>query len=97
MIIVRGSIQTTSENLPEVLRLSLDHVQRSRIESGCISHSAAVDAENQCKVVFYEEWRDMPALQKHFEVPESKSFVQNISLLSISSPQIRMFNASEVG
>ena len=63
MIIVRA------EQVDEALRLSRQHVERSRAEPGCIAHAVHRDAENPLRLVFVEKWVDMAALQLHFCVP----------------------------
>jgi quinol monooxygenase YgiN len=39
MILVTGSILAREAAFDDVLRLSLEHVERSRKEPGCISHA----------------------------------------------------------
>ena len=94
MIIVWGSIETTPEHLAEVTRLSLEHVQRSRKEPGCISHSVQTDVENPCRLIFFEQWEDQQALQTHFAVPASGEFVTNVTKLATSQPLIRLFQSN---
>jgi quinol monooxygenase YgiN len=97
MITVWGSIEAKAGNLEEVVRLSLEHVHRSRLEPGCISHSVQADVENDHRLVFFEEWADMPALQVHFAVPESGAFVASVSALAVGPPQIKIFESTQVG
>ena len=80
----------------ELLDHSLEHVRRSRLEPGCIMHSAQLDTENELRVVYYEEWADMAALQAHFEVPESKDFVEKISALCTTPPVMKIYNATQI-
>lgn len=96
MIIVHGSIVALQEERDEVLRLCLEHVARSRQEPGCISHNVSVDAEDSRRLNFFEEWEDMAALQKHFQVPESAQFVQRVTALSAQPPELRIFEASQL-
>ncbi len=96
MVIVWGSMETTTERLEEALKLSLEHVHRSRGEPGCIRHDVHIDAENRARLVFVEEWEDMPALRAHFAVTESRAFVEKASRLAVRPPEIRIFEASEV-
>jgi hypothetical protein len=44
MIIVTGSVHARPEALDEVLRLSLEHVHRSRLEPGCLLHFAVPES-----------------------------------------------------
>ncbi len=93
MIIVRGAIEVAPDNWEEVMRLSLEHVERSRLEPGCISHAVHVDAENPNRLVFFEEWESMEALQTHFRVPESVEFVKAAGALASAQPEIHIFEA----
>ena len=96
MIIVWGSIEAKPEALDEVSRLSLEHVNRSRGEPGCISHSVQRDVENPNRFIFFEQWQDMGALQTHFAVPESQGFVTSVAALATSAPQIKIFESSQI-
>lgn len=93
MIIIHGSIAARADTLDELLRLSLEHVRRSRLEPGCINHGVAQDAENPLRLVFYEEWMDSAAVTAHFAVPESRSFVAEAGRLATAKPMIRLYEA----
>ena len=97
MIIVHGSIEIAPDNREDAMRLSLEHVTRSRTEPGCISHAVHVDAENTNRLMFFEEWADMDALQTHFQVAETMDFLKQIQAIGTTDPSLRMFEASEVG
>jgi quinol monooxygenase YgiN len=96
MIIVWGSIETSSDHRDEVVKLSLAHVHCSRQEPGCLCHSVQVDVENRNRLVFYEEWESMAALQAHFEVPESGGFVEAVTKKTIAPPDMKMFDATPI-
>ena len=96
-IIVWGAIEAKPEHFDQVLALSLEHVHRSRLEAGCISHSVNIDAENSMRLVFFEEWQDMAALQAHFALPASNEFVRSVNEMAAESAEMRIFEASEVG
>ena len=96
MILVTGSVVVRPDAVDEALRLSLDHVQRSRTEPGCRSHSVLVDAEDACRLVFHEEWDDAAALAAHFAVPASLQFVGALSALAVGAPSMQVYEASPV-
>jgi quinol monooxygenase YgiN len=96
MIIVWGSIEVLADKLEDVVQLSLEHVHRSRNEPGCISHSVQADLENRNRLIFFEEWEDMSALQTHFKLPESGNFVSNVSKLAVGPPSIKIFESTQV-
>jgi quinol monooxygenase YgiN len=95
MIVVWGSIEAIAGKLAEAVQLSLEHVHRSRQEPGCISHNVHTDVENGNRLIFFEEWADMAALQTHFAVPESGQFVENISTLAVGPPAIKIYEATQ--
>jgi quinol monooxygenase YgiN len=78
MIIVTGSILAREDTFDEVLRSSLEHVERSRKEPGCISHDVHVDCQNPMRLFFFERWADEAALRTHFAVEDSKMFVRSL-------------------
>jgi len=95
MIIVHGAIEIDPEHWEDAMELSLEHVERSRAEPGCISHAVHIDAENPNRLVFFEEWQDMAALQTHFQVPASGEFIQKLEALATSKPEMHIFEAEQ--
>jgi quinol monooxygenase YgiN len=96
MILVWGSVEALDESLEEMLRLSLEHVARSRGEPGCISHTVSIDAENQKRLNFFEEWKDLDALHRHFEVSASVEFAARLVKLSTEPPELRIYDSSRI-
>ena len=96
MIVVWGSVEALDESLEEMLRLSLEHVSRSRVEPGCMSHTVSIDAENHNRLNFFEEWQDMDALQQHFEVSTSIAFAARLVELSAEPPDLRIYDSSRI-
>jgi len=93
VIIVTGSITAQEGSVDEVLRHSLEHVHRSRLEPGCLLHTVHQDVENPNRVVFLEHWTDRDALLAHFGVTASGAFVQAISALADGAPTIEIYDA----
>src|SRR5215208_1516593 len=71
VVIVTGSILGTDDTIDELIRLSLEHVHRSRTEPGCISHAVHRDVEEPNRLMFVERWESRDALHTHFAVPAS--------------------------
>lgn len=97
MIIVHGAIELDPNHWEEAMELSLAHVERSRLEPGCISHAVHIDAENPNRLVFFEEWQDMEALHAHFRVPASADFIRRLEDLATSKPDMRIFRSERSG
>lgn len=94
MLIVLGSVTVTPDSRDVALKASLEHVHRSRLEPGCISHAVHLDAENPDRLVFIEEWADMAALQTHFAVPASREFVAQLAQYATQGPEMGIFDAT---
>src|SRR5687768_170304 len=96
MVIVTGSVQARPDTIDAVLALCLQHVARSRRESGCLLHSVHRDVEDPLRVVFVEHWADRPALAAHFAVPASLEFVTAVSALAVEPPGLEMYEAEPI-
>ena len=90
MIIVTGSVVVRDGNIDEAIRISLEHVHRSRTEPGCVQHGVYRDVENLQRLFFYEEWTDRAALDAHFAVPASGAFVNALSAVAAERPSINI-------
>lgn len=96
MIVVTGSVIARQETLDEILRLSLEHVHRSRSEPGCLSHAVHIDCENPLRLVFVERWADRDALLAHFAVPASREFVKALQPLAAATTTIEIYDARQL-
>jgi quinol monooxygenase YgiN len=96
VIIVTGTVLVRPDARDEALRLSLEHVRRSRLEPGCLLHSVHCDVEDPNRIVFIEHWADRDALDVHFQVPASGAFVSRLRDLTAASPTIEIYAATPV-
>jgi len=96
VILVTGAIVASAATFDEVLRLSREHVERSRAEPGCISHSVFRDTENPQRLVFFEQWADAAALKAHFVLPASRAFAKAVGALASELPTIQIYDAEVV-
>ena len=94
MIVITGSFVVKEGRYSEALALSLEHVRRSRLEGGCISHAVHQDAENPNRLFFFEEWVDRAAIAAHFSVPASRAFVKAVAALAVEAPKLAMYAAT---
>jgi quinol monooxygenase YgiN len=88
-------VTAREDSFEELLRLSREHVGRSRGEPGCVSHAVYRDPERPLRLFFFEEWRDRAALDAHFARPESAAFVRAARRLAESAPELRVWEATE--
>lgn len=96
MILVLGSAIARDGRGPEALALSLEHVIRSRLEPGCISHAVHQDAENSNRLVFVEQWASRQALWDHFRIPVSRDFVKSLAALTVEPPNLAIYEATAI-
>ena len=96
MIVVTGSVTARADSFEEAKKLSLEHVHRSRVEPGCISHAVHVDCENPLRLVFFERWTDTAALAAHFAVPATRSFVRALQSLVSEATSLEIYDATRI-
>jgi quinol monooxygenase YgiN len=96
MILVLGSVVVQDGRIAEALRISLEHVARSRAEPGCLAHAVHQDAENPRRLVFVEQWSDQAALAEHFKVPASRQFVKALGQLAAQPPEMSIYAAEQL-
>jgi quinol monooxygenase YgiN len=90
MLVVTGAVTARPETFEALREASLAHVSRSRQEPGCIAHGVSVDCEAPLRLIFYEEWADREALDRHFAQPGSAAFMQAVRELSAAMTPIRI-------
>ena|ERR1700676_3380641 len=96
MILVTGSILARQEAFDDVLRLSLEHVERSRKEPGCVFHAVHVDCQNPLRLFFFEQWADEAALRAHFAVLASREFVKSLSDRIVETSGAEIYRAEPI-
>jgi quinol monooxygenase YgiN len=96
MIMVTGSVTARADRLEAVLKLSLEHVHRSRQEPGCMAHAVHTDCENPLRLVFVEQWADRAALSAHFAVPASRDFVRALQPLASARSTLEIYEATRL-
>jgi len=96
MVLVLGSVVIQQGRMDDALRLSREHVVRSRGEHGCVSHAVHLDAENPQRLVFVEQWSDQGALSQHFTVPASRQFVKDLGALAAEAPTMSIYEAQQL-
>jgi len=96
MIIVTGTLHTRHDALAQVLALSREHVQRSRLEPGCLEHGVSADVDDPLHLVFFERWADREAIALHLKLPASRAFGKAVATLVDRPPTLTMFEATEL-
>lgn len=95
MILVTGTVTASADTIDEMLRVSTEHVHRSRQESGCISHHVSIDADDPLTLHFTERWESIEALKAHFRVPESRAMWKRLQELAAHAGAMHLYEAVE--
>ena len=95
MIVVTGKVAAKPETFDEILRVSREHVHRSRKEPGCISHDVSVDADDPLTLHFIERWADAAALKTHFRVKASQVMWHTLQELAADKGRMYIYEATE--
>lgn len=96
MILVTGRVTAKPDTFDEMLRVSREHVHRSRKEPGCISHDVSIDADDPLTLQFVERWADAAALKAHFRVKESQTLWKTLQSLAADPGAMQIYEANEV-
>lgn len=78
MIVITGSATAKPGAFERLRAEGLAHSERSRREDGCLTHRLYVDATEPERLFFYEEWRDMAAVEAHFRHPDTSTVLAAI-------------------
>jgi quinol monooxygenase YgiN len=95
MILVTGKVTAKPDTIAQMLRVSTEHVHRSRKEPGCISHDVSIDADDPLTLHFIERWADAAALKAHFRVKESQEMWKALQTLAADPGAMHMYEAQE--
>ena len=95
MILVTGTVTASAGTIAEMLRVSTEHVHRSRQEPGCISHHVSIDADDPLTLHFTERWESVEALKTHFRVPESRAMWKRLQELAAHPGAMHLYEAVE--
>ena len=85
MIVITGAVTARPGEVERLRAEALAHSERSRGEDGCLSHRCYIDAAAPERLFFYEEWRDMAAVQAHFRHPDTPVIMAAIRDLGAAS------------
>ncbi len=97
MIVVTGSVTAMPGMFERLKTEALAHSERSRAEDGCLSHRCYVDAAEPERLFFYEEWRDMAAVEAHFRHPDTPRIMAAIRELGAASEGPVLLEVKVVG
>ena len=76
MIIVHGTFPVKAELREDALKLMHKMAVASRAEDGCISYEFYVGLSDPNKLLLFQEWESVDALQGHFDTEHMEDFLK---------------------
>ena len=96
MLIVTGSITARADGFEPLIEAAQAHVERSRAEPGCIEHGCSLDADNPLRIVFFERWEDMAALETHFAQAGTRELLAAVRTHAAGAEPVTIYEATLV-
>jgi quinol monooxygenase YgiN len=94
MFIITAKLTVKPERKTDLIRLAKDLVKHSREEEGCLNYSVFVDQVSENTLLFYEEWANQEAIERHSATAHFKAFMDSIPELIASQPILQIHTVS---
>ncbi|AXU18005.1 antibiotic biosynthesis monooxygenase [Novosphingobium sp. THN1] len=95
MIIVMGTVRVPVENIEPIKPMMAKVIAATLKEDGCIQYAYGQDVLDPELIHIAEKWRDMAALQAHFQAEHMKVWAQERATLGLFDRKIRVFETDE--
>ena len=90
--VIIAKVEIKSDMTEEFVDGTVDLIEKSREEEGCISYSLYGDTEDAAKYVFVEEWKDQAAIDFHFDTDHFKNFGKLLDNVGAGPADIKIFD-----
>ena len=91
--IISAQVIVEPEKVDDFVAFSVDLIEKSRAEEGCISYSLYQDPQDRTRFLFFEEWKNQAAVDFHFATEHFKAFGEKIGDFALSSPVITIYDS----
>lgn len=89
MYTIIGTVTARPDTREELLTLLAAQVVPTRAEAGCVNYDFHVDSADPCVFVFYENWTDRAALDRHLAMPHLQPLFSQLDRLLACPVDIR--------
>ncbi len=96
MLVIAGTIQIDPSKVSEATPASLEVMEATRAESGCISYSFSADLGKPGLIHVFEEWQSQDDLDAHFKTPHMAKFQQAMAGFGIQGMKVQRYEVSSV-
>ncbi len=94
MILVTGTIRLPADRLDDARPVMAWMIEASRAEDGCLAYSYAQDVLDPGLIRVNEAWRDLAALERHFETDHIRAWRAAWPTLGITDRRLERHEVS---
>ena len=96
MIVVNAVIETTAENVANMIEAIAEMESKSRLEAGCHDYTFSVEISNPDIIRITEKWESMVALMDHFGQAHMAAFLEAMAAYPPKSVSAAFYEAKEI-
>lgn len=90
MICVSALFNLKEEKREESTEALMSLIEPSRKDEGCILYNMHISAEDECQIMFYEQWQSQELLDQHLQTDHLKTALSSVDLKD--DPTITMWS-----
>jgi len=90
--VISAQVFIKPEHVDAFLAASVELIERSRAEEGCISYSLYQDPNDRTKFLFFEEWKNQAAVDFHFSTEHFANLGKMLEEFASQAPIITIFD-----
>jgi quinol monooxygenase YgiN len=95
MLLVIGRVRCEPDRRDELIGLLVGMQDESRREDGCLRYGFFAAVEDPLSFVAVEEWRDRPALDRHFAQPHLREFTRGLLEIVSERPEVAIHEVAD--
>lgn len=93
-LLIAGTVRVPPENVERFKPHMEAMLAASRAEDGCLTYSYAIDVADPGLVRVFEAWRDLAALQAHFQTPHMAAWRAAWPQFGVSDRQLTRYEVA---
>jgi quinol monooxygenase YgiN len=92
MLVIHATFPIDPDSQDRALELATDLAEDARAEPGCLAYHVAVDAEDETRLRFFEQYEDEAAFGAHAQTDHFQSFAAALPDFLAGEPEITRFD-----
>src|SRR5579872_5084046 len=96
VVVIGGRFKVKPERRADMVKLATALYPSSRAEKGCLHYSCYQDAGEPDSFLFFEEWENQEAIDKHFGTPYFQDFMARFPEMIVGQPVIKLYTIDAI-